>query len=128
MLSDPISITFDGNAVSLPRAIGAQRAGIKRIISASQYSVANGEFTMIIQHSELGDGMRRAEVLLERTVQDGDSNPFTGDWKRLPNRFGVVFETNNLFYNTDIDIPDLRAALLAFLTDPISDRIMGGEG
>jgi len=126
LLTDPLSVTYNGGAVSLPRASGL-RPGVRREIGRSIYRSSTGEFTVFTTRSLLSDGTTRVEIILERVAQDADSNPFTGDWKRLPNRFGFVYEVNDLAYASGTDIGLLRTALDSFVTSTVQNRLVAGE-
>lgn len=117
MLSEPLSITYDGVAKSLART---QFASDK---TPSAFVASNNEFRMIMSEIQQGDS-NRVEVILERAVVDTD--PDNG-YQYLPNRFGVVYEFNRSQYNTATDIPLLRSALLAFLDTTVQGRILAGE-
>lgn len=126
MLTDPLSVTYNGTAVSLPRASGIKPAA-RRELGRSVYKSGTGEFSVFTTRTLLSDGTTRIEILLERVAQDADSNPFTGDWKKLPNRFGFVYEVNDFAYGTSTDIGLLRSALSSFVNSTIEGRLVAGE-
>lgn len=127
MLSDPIAVTYNTVGKNLARISGLSTAGAVRTLSSGAYSTADGEFTGSTRSSQLKDGSKRVEFILTRTTPDNDADPFTGSGARLPNSFGVVYVVNSLHYASSVDIPRLRAALLAFLDTATELRVMNGE-
>jgi len=125
MLSDPLSLTYDSSSKTLPRAAGVT-SGVKRVKEQNTYVTSDTEFQVTVTQSELGNGGTRAEILLTRVAPDPDG-PFTGSYDRYPNSVGLVFEVNNLRYNTNTDIPKLRTALLAFVDSTLQGRLTSGE-
>lgn len=125
MLSDPLSVTFDGSAKSLPRAAGIT-SGVKKVKAQTTYVTSDAEFQVTVTQSELGNGGTRAEVLLSRVTPDPDG-PFVGSYARYPNSVGLVFEVNSLKYNANVDIPKLRTALLSLVDTTLQGRLIGGE-
>lgn len=123
MLSEPLSITYDGVQKSFARvSFGNAASGLPALFKTS-----DGEFQLGIIQLRLSDGIRRVEIYLERVEQDSDSNPFTGSWSSLPNRFGFVMETNHLHYNSDTDLPLLQDSLELFMDSAIMLRLINGE-
>lgn len=119
MLSEPLSITFDGNAKSLARL---SYGGTGRDNSA-RFRSSNGEFALTISEYSSANVVR-VEILLERATVDTDlSNGF----QYLPNRFGFVYEFDRSQYNTSVDIPLLRSALNTFVDSALQVRLIGGE-
>lgn len=120
MFSDPLAVTYSGSAKSLPRVSSADVPGG----SASRYRTADGEFEITITNSRIGE-LTETEILFTRVQPDPDG-PFTGDYKVLPNSFGMRYIANNLRYNRS-DITSLRAALLALVDTTFESRLLGGE-
>jgi hypothetical protein len=125
MLNDPLSVTYDSVAKSLPRSARV-RSGLRKVLATSAYGTPDGEFAVFVTRSQLGDGMERTEILLERIQMDADG-PFVGNWYPAPNRVGLILEANSLRINTETDIPKLRTALLALVDSVLQDRLIGGE-
>lgn len=121
MLSEPLSVTYDGVAKSLVRVSSGDPTGRK-----PNFVTQDGEFRIFIFETLLEDTVR-FEVRLERVRQDTDGDPFNGVWSSLPNGVGLVFEVNKLQYFTDTDLPLLQSALLSFVDATIRGRILGGE-
>jgi hypothetical protein len=125
MLSDPLSVTYNSVAKSLPRSSG-RSAGFARKVASSRYSTSDREFDVFIDTYDMPDGSDKVEIQLRRTPQDPDG-PFTNDFSELPNSVGLTFTTNRYRYGTSTDIPLLRAALLAFVDSTLQGRLIGGE-
>lgn len=127
MLSDPLTVTYNSVAKTLARRYAIPRASVSKRLSSSSYATSDLEFAMFSSYSLLGDGLVRSELLFQRIQQDDDANPFTGDWRPLPNRFGVIYEVNPLKFNTSTDIPLIRSALLSFVDSTMQNRLIAGE-
>lgn len=126
MFAEPLAVTYNASVQNLARVGTENRAGIAKVKGTSTFRTADGQFSVYITESLLGTGMRRFEVILERIQQDSDG-PFVGSWLPLPNRFGYVFEINDLRYNTATDLPLLQAAIVDLVDGPFRDRLVAGE-
>jgi len=126
MLPDPLSVTYNSVAKTLPRA-HALRAGVRKRVGSSTYVTADQEFSAFITQELLADGSSRAEILFGRSAPDPDGNPFTDSYQALPNRFGLVYETNKFRYATATDIPLLRSSLTSLVNTALELRLIGGE-
>lgn len=126
MLSDPLSVTYNGNAKSLPR-LGSDSPVPGRIVQSRRYATPDGEFEVSTSVLSNDADVTRVEILLTRAAPDNDADPFNGLWRRLPNSVGLVYEVNNLHFNTSTDIPLLRTALLALVDSTLQGRLIGGE-
>jgi len=119
MLSDPISVTFDGSAKSLVR--------VSQGSDSSIYRTSDGEFTLFLSESTFSDGMVRHEVIMEHRYPDPTPDAFSGGPGWQSNRVGLTFEVNpNRFYSST-EIPLLRTALLALVDSTLQGRIIAGE-
>lgn len=125
MLTDPAAITYNGSGVTLARGTG-DFPGTARRWSHSHYRSTDGQFEMGINHSLLGGGAFRSEVLLARNDTDAASNPY-GALPLTFNRVGLIYEVNALHLETATDVPLLRTALLAYVDATLQGRIIGGE-
>jgi len=115
MLSDPIAITYDGAAKTLPRASGASPS-VRKVLGVSYYRTADGQHVAKTTRSQLSDQSFRTEILLSRY----DSVEGT------TNSVGLIFDTNHMGENPG-DIAKLRAALDSFVTPAIATRLSAGE-
>lgn len=128
MLSDPLSVTYNSVAKSLPR-VSSNPRNVAQITGTSTYATADGEFTVRTVRSRLGGGLgTRVEISLARRVPDPDSDPFTGTTSdRWTNVVGLSFEFNDAKYSTSTDVPLLQSALLSLVDSTLRSRLLGGE-
>lgn len=126
MLSDPLSVTYNSVAKSLP-AVGAATPATKKLDESRCYRTADGEFEVRTLKYTDSVGMTRFEISLSRATPDSDTDPFNDSWHYLPNSFGLVYEVNDVRFATSVDIPLLRTALLALVDSTLQSRILGGE-
>jgi len=119
MFTDPLSLTYDGSAKSLPR-VSAARAG-------TAYATSNGEFEMKVSDlSRLRGGRHGCEILLTRVVPD--PTPADFESRLITNSFGFVigFDPQTRTEASD-NLPKLRAALDSFVTSTVLNRLIAGE-
>lgn len=126
MLSDPLSVTYDGSAKSLPSR-GSFDPAAGKLIASRAYATADNEFEVLNSSWLMPGAVTRSEIILTRVTPDADNDPFTGNWQRLPNSVGLVFEANSFRYATSVDIPLLRTALLALVDSSLQARLISGE-
>lgn len=125
MLSDPLVISNGTQSITMPRSSGS-KPGARRMLGQSTYSTPDGEYRLFVRRDHISDDSFRVEVLLEKNQLD-PNGPFVGNHHSLPNRFGFVIETNDLFYNSKSDVASLRGLLSSFVDDTIINRLIGGE-
>jgi hypothetical protein len=125
MLSDPLSVTYDGSGMSLPRT-GGTATGFARRLMSSRYATSDGEFYVNVDSFLMTDNAYKVEIQLSRVTPDPD-DPFTGNYRRLPNSFGLTYTVNDLNYATSTDIPLLRTALLALVDTTLQGRLIARE-
>lgn len=122
MFTDPLAVTYDGSAKSLPR-ISGNRLG-------TVYRTADSEFEMNI--SNVAPKPRNSEtwryVFLSRRVSDPTPSDVFDNFRWIRNGFGYfyVFDSPTRA-EASVDIPRLRTALDSFLTPGFQTRVMGGE-
>lgn len=119
MLTDPMSVTYNGSAKTLNR--------VSVTGDSSIYATSDREFLMTIRFSTTADGLVRREILFGRNAPDPTPDPFSGGPASVPNRVGLVFETNPNRFESSTDIPLLRSAIQAFVDTTLQGRIIGGE-
>lgn len=125
MLSDPISVTVDSSARSMPR-IGAGSSGsAPRTVARNVYSTADGAYSVATQQSEYRDGSRRVEIILRKAVTDSDSGDFYLGTVRTG--VGLTYELNPYGKSSAAEIANLRAALLTFVDSTLEGRLRNGE-
>lgn len=125
MLSDPISVTYNGSAKSLPATSTPFRLNVARVIGTRSYNTADGEFTVSTRQSVLRDGDWVSEIYLTRAAPETDTNTVAQGY--FSNSVGLSFVTNPYKAGTAVDLPLLRAALLAFVDTTLQGRLIGGE-
>jgi len=121
LLSDPLSVTYDGDTISLVRI--NQAAGSSTYIAPDDYLRLD-----ILQSESVVAGMTRCEVKLTKVIPDATpEDPFDEAWRPIPNSVGIVFEVNLNRFATSTDVPLLRTALLALVDSTLQGRLIGGE-
>lgn len=127
MLSDPLSITYNGTGKTLPRAAFEQK-GVSRLVQNQSYVTSNGEFAVTTAAYAVGKNDVRVEIILHRILPDSDSNPFNGlNSEGFGNSFGFVLMMNKYRYESATDLPLLRTALSSFVDSTLLGRLIGGE-
>lgn len=121
MLSDPLSVTYDGSAKSLPRV----SANSNRTV----YRTGDGELECIISGTPAGvTGLQVASISLRRAIPDPTPSDVFDDFRVLGNEFTLSYGFDSLTRaNTSVDIPKLRTALLAFVDSTLQGRLISGE-
>jgi hypothetical protein len=125
MLSDPVSVTYNSVAKTLPRT-AAPKAVAAVPGQSSYYNTSDGEFALKVEHFMKKDRNVVTHVTMRRRIPD-TNGPFTGNDPLFDNAFGVIYETNPNRFESSVDIPRLRSSLLAFLDSTTESRILGGE-
>jgi len=126
MLTDPLAVTYDGSAKTLP-VIAGRHQGVSKLLGFRHYGTADGEFVAKTTRYLLQNKSFETHIDLMRVSPDADSDPFTGEWSALPNGFGFTYTVNPYQYATTVDIPRLRTALLAFVSSATELRLIRGE-
>jgi hypothetical protein len=127
MLPDPLGITYDSVAHSLPRAAFEPKR-ISRVLDSHSYVTSNGEFVVTTTAYSIGKFDVRVEIILRRIIPDTDSDPFNGvNTDQFGNGFGYVLELNKFRYASTTDIPKLRTAINTLVDSTLLGRLIGGE-
>lgn len=126
MLTDPLSVTYNGTSKTLPQVTG-KTDGLDqaKLINARKYATADGEFSVATRQSVLKDGTRKAEIFLSRTAPETDTNTVWQGY--FSNAVGLTFIVNSAGANASVDIPLIRAALLSLVDSGLQTRLIGGE-
>jgi hypothetical protein len=125
MLTDPLSVTYNGSAKSLPAITGSTGLDLDRLLGSRKYATADGEFTVATRQGVRRDGNYQGEIHLIRTALETDVNTaFSGSFM---NSVGLVYGVNPYRAGTSVDIPLIRAALLSLVDPALQGRILGGE-
>jgi hypothetical protein len=125
MLSDPISLTYNGNAKSLARA-PRPRTGVRKVVGRSGFTSDTGEFVVETTSMLMSDRSRKVEITLYRNP------PYSGSITPPPqseqgNGVSLCFIVNENFNETVTDIPLIRAALLAYVDSTIQSKLLQGQ-
>lgn len=121
VLTDPVSVTYDGNAKSLPRVSSGRKGTI--------YKTGDDEFTMsIVDLSTTPGGFGGCEIVLARRIPDPTPANVFDDYRWLTNRFGYVisFDPKTRAEASD-NLPKLRSALNSFVDSAMLNRLVAGE-
>lgn len=119
MFSDPLAVTYDGSAKSLPR-VSASGLG-------TTYRTADGEFEIkISKRPTLRDGSL-VEITMTRMLPDPTPSNVFDDYRAVKNSFSLSFGFDASRAETSVDIPKLRTALLALVDSTFQSRLIGGE-
>jgi hypothetical protein len=125
MLSDPLSVTYNGNAKSLPAVTGSTGLDLARLVASRKFATADGEFLVATRQGVRRDGNYVGEIHLSRVAADTDTtNVYQG---YFGNSVGLVFGTPPSKVGTAVDIPLIRAALLSLVDTTLQGRLIAGE-
>jgi len=119
VLSDPLSISYDGSAKSLVRN---SMSGVRSI-----YRTADRTFEMTISRNTNGVGHEFAVVEFTRFAPDPTgSDPFD-PYRPIGNSFSLGFRRDVSRHEASTVLPLLRSALNSFVDDAMMNRILNGE-
>lgn len=119
MLSEPLSVTYDGTSKSLPRVAARNR---------SVFRTGDGEFEVSISNSPVQrDGSQRVDISLSRKLPDPTPGDAFDAYRTIRNSFGISYVFDTTRAGVTSDIPLLRTALLNFVDATIQSRIIAGE-
>jgi hypothetical protein len=123
VFTDPLAVTYDSIALSLPR-VGAGKKGTMYRTADALYSLRFSENEL---QSKAKQGQRLISVELNRTLPDPTPSNVFDDYRTIRNGFGCFYITDASRAEMTDNIPKLRTALLAFLTPAIEARVLAGE-
>lgn len=121
MLTDPMSVTYNGSAKSLVR--------VYTDASLSKYRTADGEFEVVVSNDNVtnSDGERTISIELSRWLPDPTPADVFDPYRRIRNTFGISYRVDVTQASTSVDLPLLRTALLAFVDSTLQGRLLAGE-
>jgi hypothetical protein len=119
MFSDPLAVTYDGNAKSLPR-VSAGTTG-------TRYRTADGEFEVRISNRPVPRDGNRVEITLARRLPDPTPSNVFDDYRAITNSFTLAYSFDSTRAEASVDIPKLRTALLALVDATFQSRLISGE-
>jgi hypothetical protein len=122
MFSDPFTVTYNGNGLSLPRTEVAK--------DYSRYKTADGLFEVLISNNlhTTRDGIATASIRLVRRLPDPTPGDAFDAYRDIRNAFGFSYSFDAVTRaEASVDVPLLRSALDALVTPAIQARIISGE-
>jgi len=121
MLTDPLSVTYNGSAKSLPRTSVTP--------TGSVYRTADGEFEVVIFQSprSRGNEALQTSIKLVRRVPDPTPADAFDAYRFIRNSFGISYGFDLTKAESSVDIPRLRTALLSFVDSTLEGRLMSAE-
>jgi len=119
VLTDPLSVTYNAVAKSLPRV------GVSD--DQSFYKTADGEFEVVTSSFTNADGVEHREITLARRLPDATPSNAFDAYREIRNVFGLSYSFDSTRAEASIDIPLLRTALLAFVDSTLQGRLIAGE-
>jgi hypothetical protein len=121
VLTDPLSITYNGSAKTLPR-ISLDGQG-------SIYRSADGEFEISISRFlPPRYGVGGAGVFLARRIPDPTPSNVFDNYRFIYNTVGITYGFDSLTRaEASVDLPRLRTALLSFVDSTLEGRLIAGE-
>jgi hypothetical protein len=121
MLSEPVSLTVNSVAKSLPRTATPKGLLLTKV-ATSHFNTSDGVFALKVERFVSGPYVRMQVSLQQTDVDDLD-----GKGNLRKDTFGVFFDFIPTSDEAVVNIATLRTALLAFLDSTTTSRILGGE-
>lgn len=120
MLSDPLAVTYDGSAKSLPKVSGSGTRAV--------YRTADGEFEVNISSTPVGiTGENLVSISLARILPDPTPADVFDAYRKIRNEFTLSYSFDSTRAGTSVDIPRLRTALLNLVDTTLQGRLISGE-
>jgi len=122
MFSDPFSVTYDGNALSLPRTGTAK--------DYCRYNTADQGYELVIANNlaNLRNGPAHVSIKLSRRMPDPTPGDVFNAYRDIRNSFGFSLSFDSLTRaGASDDLPKLRAALDALVIPGLLTRLISGE-
>jgi hypothetical protein len=119
VFSDPLVVTYDGNAKSMPRV----SATAKRTV----YRTSDAEFEVSISNFVSSRDGNRVSIALARRLPDPTPANVFDDYREIRNGFTLSYLFDPTRAEASVDIPRLRTALLSFVDSTLQSRLIGGE-
>jgi hypothetical protein len=119
MFTDPMKVTYEAIEKSLPLVAVTK--------DAATYVTSDGTMEVVISHSSLGDSVQRHSIKLSLIAQEPPEDLFTGTFRRIANAVEFSFETDITRFNSEEELPLVRAALESLLDETMFLRLMGRE-
>lgn len=120
MLSDPLSVTYDGVAKNLPRSSSSPLVRSRNRATTSYGNLASGLLIRINSSFEQWSfplALERTELTLFSQTEDTD----------YPNGVGLVYYSDPFRENTAVEAPLLDTAVRTLVDGSIRARLINGE-
>lgn len=122
MFTDPLAVTYDGSAKSLPRVSASTNGTVYRTADSTfEIRISNG--------GKPRDGIARRSISLSRKIPDPTpSDVFDNVYREIRNGFVITY-----FFDAEtraevsVDIPLLRTSLLNHVDTTFQSRLLSGE-
>lgn len=121
MFTDPLSVTYNATAKSLPRvSVGPQR---------SRYRTADGEFSVVIRNTvDKKSGLTYVSCKLIRTIPDPTPSDVFDNFRVIDNSVSIEYGFDTATRaSASVDHPLLRTALLSLVDSTFQGRLVAGE-
>jgi len=119
MLTDPLSVNYDGTVRSLPRVSVSG--------SGSIYRTADSELEIKISSSTTRSGLELRSISLSRLLPDPTPADVFDAYRAIKNTFMYSYMFNSNRAGLSDDLPKIRVALQSFVDSTLQGRIIGGE-
>jgi len=121
MLTDPLTVTYNGSAKTMPRTSVSS--------DGSVYRTADGEFEVVILQSPRtrSNGPISTSIKLVRRIPDPTPSDAFDAYRNIRNSFGITYGFDLTKAEASVDIPRLRTALLSFVDSTLEGRLMSAE-
>jgi hypothetical protein len=120
VLTDPLAVTYDGSAKSLPRTSAGP--------NGTRYRTADGEFEINITNFPImRDGRQGVSIELVRRLPDPTPSDAFDAYRVIRNGFSVAYAFDPSRAEASVDVPRLRTALLALVDTTFQGRLISGE-
>jgi len=121
MFTDPLTVSYDGNSLSLPRVSLRGRESL--------YRTADGEFEVSISNSpNRRSGQSFGQLMLTHTVPDPTPADVFNTFRVVRNSVGITYGFDALTRaQIAVDAPLLRTAVLALGSAAFMSRVVAGE-
>jgi hypothetical protein len=119
LLSDPLSITYDGSAKSLPRVSSGPNSTV--------YRTSDGVFEIRISNAPGRGSDSLVRISFSRVTPDPTPSDAFDPYRTIRNSFELCFSFDISRYEASTVLPLLRTALLAFVDTTLQGRLIAGE-
>jgi hypothetical protein len=119
MLSDPLSVTYDGVTKSLARVTMGE--------DYTAYRTSDGELEVKISHSSTAAGNKRHSIKLSRKMPDPTPLDVFDAYREVVNSSEFTWETDPNGKDSSA-VANCQSALSTLVDATFRSRLLGGEG